>query len=212
MSNYLEKSKSKLMAQADYVSQGIEDWQTIQDFISNRVENITLNKRQKLKLERYEFAYGQLMSAKYTEAEVVTMLVDKFSVKRSTAVMDIQNTQEIFTITLGINKRFEIKIMLERLKIQLAKAAASAKLAEYAMLQRCYLDYLKLLPDENPNDAAAFFTPHINHIVFNPELLGYPAIDPDEWKKLISDLERDHKFKFDNEFIEDAILVDQDGE
>lgn len=207
--SYLERKKNKLIAQTEYVSQSIEDWQTIRDYISNRVEDIVLNKRQRDKLQRYDYMYAQLMSRKYTEAEVISQVEQRFNVKRSTAIQDLQSTREIYTVTIGINKRFEIKVQIEGLKIQLAKAAALGKLAEYSMLSRCLSDYYKQLPDEEVNQAE-LFTPHQNIMQFDPDKLGFPKIDAAEWQKLKTDLKTKHNFDFDDEIIEEAIIVDED--
>lgn len=210
MSTFLAVNKETLIRQANWMAEQTNDWMMIRDYMNNRLADMKLSANQQAKLRRYQFAYDQLSSGKYTESEVISQLQTHFQVNESTARQDIRHSREIYTTTLAIDKHFEIKMQLDLLKIEQQKARDSGNLEAYAKLTKCITELLKMAPEPVEQDDA--FKPHHNSFDFNPAILGIPAIDKTELKELLAVLKAKHNFTADTSFIEDAEIIEDDAE
>lgn len=210
-SNMLETQKEKWLRQATWMAEQTNDWMMIRDYMNNRLGEMRLSDQQKTKLRRYQFAYDQLSSGRYTELEVISQLQEHFGVAEVTAISDLKCSKEIYSTTLAINKRFEIKMQIELLKIEQQKARDVGNLDASAKLAKCIAEFLKMVPDEMPDKDDAF-TPHQNALTFNPAILGIPAIDKTEMNDLLKTLANKYNYKLDTSFIEieDAEIISED--
>jgi len=209
--NMLETQKEKWIRQANWMAEQTNDWMMIRDYMNNRLGEMKLSDKQKEKLRRYQFAYDQSSSGKYTELEVISQLQEHFGVAEVTAIADLKCSKEIYTTTLAIDKRFEIKMQIELLKIEQQKARDVGNLDASAKLAKCIAEFLKMVPDEIPDRDDAF-TPHKNVLTFNPSILGIPAIDKVEMNDLLKTLANKFNYKIDTSFmeIEDAEIISED--
>jgi hypothetical protein len=208
--NMLETQKEKLLRQATWMAEQTNDWMMIRDYMNNRLGELKLTEPQKQKLRRYQFAYDQISSGKYTEMEVIAQMVEHFKIAEATAIADLKCSKEIYSTTLAIDKRFEIKMQIELLKIEQQKARDVGNLDASAKLAKCIAEFLKMVPDEMPDKDDAF-TPHQNVLTFNPAILGIPAIDKSEMNELLKTLANKYNFKLDTSFIEieDAEIISE---
>jgi len=206
----LETQKEKWLRQATWMAEQTNDWMMIRDYMNNRLGELKLTESQKQKLRRYQFAYDQISSGKYTEMEVIAQLVEHFKIEEAMAIADLKCSKEIYSTTLAIDKRFEIKMQIELLKIEQQKARDVGNLDASAKLAKCIAEFLKMVPDEMPDKDDAF-TPHQNVLTFNPAILGIPAIDKSEMNELLKTLANKYNFKLDTSFIEieDAEIISE---
>lgn len=209
--NLYEVQKEKLIRQAAWMAEQTDDWMMIRDYMNNRLAGVQLNERQKEKQRRYQYAYNQLCSGKYTESEVIEQITEHFNVADSTAIQDIKCSREIYNTTLAIDKRFEIKMQIEFLKIEQQKARETGNMDAYAKLAKCVAEFIKMSPDDNL-DKEEYFQPRQNIMQFNPAILGIPAINTRELSDLLQTLKSKYNFKMDTSFIEEAEIIVDDAD
>jgi hypothetical protein len=189
----LQRTPKQMVDKTNAIIQGAtilasktSDWQTIKQFLSNRVNNIQLTATQKKKLERYQFTYNQLSSGKFVEKEVVEQLSTIYGVDKSTAYEDLSDAKELFGFLFSINKLFEIKVQLDLNRIMQQKAKDVNDFRGFAALEKNRTELLKLIP-EIEDTPGEHFTPHINEIVFDPSLIGAPEVNMNELLKMINE-------------------------
>jgi hypothetical protein len=170
--NLYVESADQLKRATDLLVQKTSDWQTIKNFLTNRFEDLVLTKQQQEKLDRYQFIYNQLSSGKYTESDVVQMLMKHFDIKMVQAYEDLKSTKEIYSSSvIQINKRFELKMELESARDMKRKCTSTGQLKTAAIIQKNIIALLSMFPDEEENPGQDF-EGHTFEVVFNPELLG----------------------------------------
>lgn len=185
----LELTKNQIALSAEIAAEEINDWQVIQNYITNRIATITLTEKQQEKLRRYEFAYNQFVSGKYMQHEVVEMLQETFGISYPQALRDVKDSREIFTTSINVNKLFEIKIQLEINRLMLKKAEEMNDLKAYAQLEKNRQKFIAMLPDDE-SSLADEFIPRQNILEYNPELIGVKIQDINEIRALASELKR----------------------
>ena len=85
----LQKQSGEISAAAEAVMSYTRDWQMIQNFMSNRLQEFELTATQKKKMERYQFIYNAMVSGKYTDKEVIAQVKTNFGVKQAQAYQDM---------------------------------------------------------------------------------------------------------------------------
>ncbi len=204
------QDKAKQIADAtELLIAKTRDWQVIKQFINNRISKMDLTPGQLDKYERYQYIYNQLASGKYTEQQVISQLTNKdfFGVSLTQAYEDISNTREIFSTTLHINKRFELKMELEsarKMKI------AATEVGNFTAAFRFQKNILYILAQIEETDSAPgeLFEGHEIEAVFDPSLLGAPKIKQQDLKDLLSAINSKHNKKIDLSFIQDIEYED----
>lgn len=172
----LQKKAEQVRYATEILLQQTQDWQTIQEFLSNRVQEIELNDRQKGKLKRYQYIYDQLSSGKYTDTEVRSQISKIFLISSSQAYEDINCAREIFNSVININKQFELKMELQSARDLKRKCAEIGDYKNAFQAQKCIIEILKTLPDEETN-AGELFKDHHWEVTFDPALLGAPPVN-----------------------------------
>ncbi len=197
-----EGATTALIKRAEQVQYGAEllmaktrDWQTIQAYLSNRLEDLQLTETQLQKLKRYQFIYEQLASGKYTDTEVINQVVKQHKIKIAQAYEDMSCTREIYNNVININKQFEIKLQLQINRNMQRKAEELGDFRALAQLEKNRALLLKLLPDDDINPAE-FFEGHEIEAVFDPRLLGAPDVNMKELLKTINE-KRNKKINID---------------
>ena len=73
--------KKELLEKAKQIEQGVSiiaakytDWQMIKKYLTNRLEKNELSESQQKLMKQIQFAHNELMSCKYTEREIVSLL------------------------------------------------------------------------------------------------------------------------------------------
>lgn len=202
----LQKKAEQIRSAAESLMSNTRDWQVIKQFMCNRLKDIKLTQEQEKKLERYQFIYNQLVSGKYTDAEVVNQLTNKkfYGLSISQAYEDMNAAKEIFPSVININKRFELHLSLQLNQIRQMKAEAMGDMKALAAFEKNRALLLKEIPDEEENPGE-MFDGHTIEAVFDPALLGAPAVDMKEVLKAVNE-KRDKKIKIDMfdelEFVE----------
>jgi hypothetical protein len=204
--NKIESEVSRFVQASQTIQQHIQDWQTIQRYLVTRHTDMRLTAAQQRKLELYDFIYAQLMSGKYSESEIVNILVNdpKRGLSRQTAYRELVATKELFATTLSINKVFEIKLMITWNKKQLIKADQAGDQKQYAAIEKNLQHWLEMLPQEE--EASEMFTPHQNVIDFDPELIQAPDVD---LRELADRINSRRKNKINLEVIEEMLVIEE---
>lgn len=176
-----------------------QDWQTIREYMCNRLNYDNLTEVQKKKLERYNFIYSNLLSDKYSKVEVIKLLERFYSISQKQAYEDYNCVVEIYPSVSRINKNYELMHELEVAKDLRRKAAAVQDWKSAAAFQKNIIAITALLPDEEDN-SADLFEGHNYELTFNPELLGGPKIDDNELADLLKTInaKRSVKINLDN--------------
>jgi len=191
----LQKKAEQIGNATDILVSKTRDWQVIKEHISNRISKIQLTKPQQQKLERYQFIYNELMSGKYSEAEVLNTVCSIYDIGITQAYEDLECTQELFTTVIKINKAFEMKLLLEEGKKMLRRCKEVGDMKNYGSIYKSVVALtkdIKELEEESPDQ----FEGHTIEAVFDPRLLGAPKVDMKEVLKAINE-KRGKKVKID---------------
>lgn len=197
------KRQEQLLQGAAAIVAVTNDWQTIKEYLCNRLQEDQLTDLQKKKMERYQFMYSQSCKGKYTTQDVISMAMRFFDIKKSQAYEDWNCMNEIFVFVLPINKRFEIKLQYESAKLAIAKYfdVGDYKAAEIARKNAAM--YLSMMPDEE-NNLADLFTGHVIKAAYDPRKLGAADVD---WKILAKAINEKRKVPIDISKFEEAEIV-----
>lgn len=212
MSRENEKAHQLLIRKAEQVRNASEillektrDWQVIKQFMSSRLSEIKLTDEQERKMERYVYINAQLSGGKYSKAQVISQLMNEkiFGVSMAQAYEDLRCTAELFTSAININKQYEINLLLEIAKMAQAKCHEIFDFKGGAMYARVIKDLIAMLPDEELHPGEDF-EGHEIEAVFNPLLLGAPAVDMKEVLKAINEK---RKVKINIDMFDDIEIV-----
>jgi hypothetical protein len=199
MSDNLRKALQKKAEQVGNATEILvsktRDWQVIKEHISNRISKIQLTKPQQQKLERYQFIYNELMSGKYSEAEVLNTVCSIYEIGITQAYEDLECSQELFTTVININKAFEMKLLLEEGKKMLRRCKEANDTKNYGSIYKSVVALLKEI-QEVEEETPEQFEGHMFEAVFDPRLLGAPDVDMKEVLKAINE-KRGKKVKID---------------
>lgn len=205
----LEARQKQIALAAEALAAEVNDWQTIQAYISRRARDTELTPIQEEKLKRYQFVYNQLVSGKYKEMEVVEQLEENWGVDWPQALRDLRDAKELFTTTLNVNKLFEIKAQLERNLVELQKASAQANGKTYAQLEKNRHKLLSMLP-EDETSLADEFVARTNVLQYDPALLNVTPDNDDEVWVLVKDIKQKYggKLTVNGKEVQDAEVVE----
>lgn len=191
----MKKNQSAVSLYANAASQithGVEtllnstsDWQTIREYICNRLPKEQLTEIQKKKLERYTYIYNQTMTGKYSKTEIISQITSMYGVDLSLAYEDYNCMQELFGTYIHINKLFEIKMEIEAAKRLKRKAEAAMDFKGAAAIQKNLIALYALIPDEEQS-LAELFKGHTIEAIYDPRLLGAPDVNMTELLKTIN--------------------------
>lgn len=210
--NFLQEKQAKLMEQAEYAIGQTNDVQVVKAFLGNRLKNVDMTDTQRKKMERWQFAYAQRTSGKYTDVEVRTQLVRNYNISEVQAIRDMRDMEDVYTTVLSINKQFLIATRIKLLEIQLQKAAELNRADDYAKLEKVMFSYVALLPDTESEVPGDYFTPHTIVNQFNPKLINR-QMDDKELKEVLATLKTKYGFdEMDLSFIQDAEILEEDGD
>jgi hypothetical protein len=176
VSNVLIKRAEQIRSAAEILIAKTNDWQIIKQFLCNRLDEVELTEIQQKKLERYQFIYNQLVSCKYTDQDVLNMLIKTYKIKVGQAYEDMNCARELYTAVININKRFELQIELQSAKDMKRKCVEIGDFKTAGIIQKNMVAIIALLPDEEDNPAD-LFEGHKIEAVFDPKLLGAPDVN-----------------------------------
>jgi hypothetical protein len=179
VSNVLIKRAEQIRSATEILIAKTNDWQMIKQFLCNRLEDMQLTEVQQSKLERYQFIYNQLVSCKYTDQDVLNMLMKSYGIKVYQAYEDMKCARELFTAVININKRFELQIELQSAKDMKRKCVEIGDFKTAGAIQKNIVAIMAMLPDEEDNPAE-LFEGHEIEAVFDPKLLGAPDVNMKE--------------------------------
>jgi len=185
----LRNREEQIRRSTELLAQEVADWQTIQNYLTRRIAEIQLTETQQLKLQRYQFIYNQLVTGRYTDAEVCEMVMDVYAIQQTQALSDIRDAQELFNTAYSVNKLFEIKLQLSLNRAMLDKCDRTNNFKGYAALEKNRTKLLELLPDDDTSDADSF-KGHENIIVMDTDALGIEPVPVEELAKLQAELQQ----------------------
>ena len=186
LNEILRHRAEQVRAGALIVAEKTNDWQQIKRYITNRMEEHELTPKQREKFDRYQFIYNQLVTGKYTEADVVFQLKRLFKVSPTQAYEDIAATREVFLSTISFNRNFEIKIELEIAKAARAKLLEVQNFKEARAYHKVIMQLMEMMPEEADHPGMDF-EGHQLEAVFDPRLLGAPDVDMEAVLKVINE-------------------------
>ena len=206
----LIKKAEQIRTGAEMLISKTRDFQVIQEYIKNRIDEIKLTPDQQKKLDRYQYIYNQLVSGKYTDQEIINQVMKMHNIKIVQAYEDMNCSRELFNSVFNINKRFELNLQLQINRDMLRKAAELNDVLGFARLEKNRVSLLAELPDEEENPAD-LFEGHIIEPTFDPKLLGAPPVDMKEVMKAINE-KRNVKIKTDmfEELLAEEIKDEQE--
>lgn len=181
----MQSKYAAVASAAEVITNMTNDWQLIKQYLHNRMQLNELTEGQQKKLERYNFIYSHLLADKYGKQEVITMTMKFFDLAIRQIYEDFNCVQEIYPSVVTINKTFELQIELESAKEMKRKAMAAFDFKAAAAFQRNIIELKKLIP-EKENTPGEFFEGHTIEAVFDPRLLGAPAVDMNEVLKALN--------------------------
>lgn len=196
VSSVLQRKAEQIKSAAEAMISDVMDWKIIQEFMRNRLtDELTLE--QEKKLERYQFIYNQLVSGKYTDGEVVNQLCNEklYGLSLRQAYIDMSAAKELFLSVIHVNKRFELHLAIELNKQRQRKAEEMGDMKALAAFEKNGIALRKQLPDEEEY-SSALFEGHTIEAVFDPKLLGAPAVDMNEVLKAVNE-KRNKKIAID---------------
>ena len=164
---------------AELLYEKTRDWQLIKKFMCNRSEDFALNAVQQLKLERYNFIYNQLVCGRYSDREVVNTVVTLYGISQVQAYEDMSCSRELFNAVLNINKRFELNNELQIAKDARRKCMELQDFKSAAAFGKLIKEILVSIEDEELSPGEDF-EGHEIEAVFDPSLLGAPAVNMKE--------------------------------
>lgn len=170
----LTKRAEEVSRQAEFILAKTRDWQMIKKYMSNRVQDTQLTNEQQKKLERYQFAYNELITGRSTDQQTVNQVKNFFKISLSQAYEDVNATKEIFSSVVNVNKLFELNLALQLNTKYKAKAEEMGDMKSLAQFEKNRKDLLKLLPDAEEN-GSEIFEGHTYEMVFDPSMLGAPS-------------------------------------
>lgn len=191
----LQKKAEQVRHNAEILFAETNDWQVIQKYLCNKLKDIELTATQQKKLDRYQFIYNQLVSGNYTDNEVLQQVTKMYDVNIRQAYQDMNNSREIFSAVINVNKKFELQQQLQINRDMMRKAIALSDVDGYAKLEKNRSELLKQLPDE-PDNPAEMFEGHTIHVMFDPALIGAPPVDMKEVLAVLN-AKRNKKIKID---------------
>lgn len=212
LAQHLQKKSIEITLNAEYITERINDFTTIKQFMKNRIAGaIMLNEAQEIQLKRYQFIYDQRSTGKHSELDIMGMLTNMFKVSEGQARIDLKNAKELFANTMQFNKQFEIMMDMKVLDMLKQKAIAVNNLDAFSKLQKQKTELLKLMPDEQDTSMADFEPIKIVY-ADNPELLGRSRIPIARIEALVNQLKTEHgisNFDFNPNFFEDAEIIEE---
>lgn len=207
MSRENEKLQQLLIQKAESTAAGAamllektQDWQIIQEFISNRHAELILNPRQQEKLELYQYINNQLLSGKYTAAQLVTHLTKLYKRSFAQAYEDIRISKELFAALFTINKQWENNSELEICRMTRQKCIDIGDFKNGAVWQKRINELIAMQPDEE-DTPGEYFKGHQLVAVFDPRLLGGSASQVN-MKELLSVLNEKRQQKINIDMFE----------
>lgn len=193
-----QKKAEQIAYASEILVSSTRDWQMIREYMSNRIKDMELTDTQKEKLARYTFIYNQLVSGKYTENEVLHQVMKKHDIKMVQAYEDMRCTREIWNTVLAFNKQFELKLELQIADDLRRKCVELGDMKSAAAFQKNKIAIQAMLPAVE-EDNSQIFTGHSLEAVFNPQLLGAPAVN---MKEVIEAINAKRKVKIKTELFE----------
>lgn len=199
--NELSKILLKNEALIDTASEQVNDLHAVRSFMMRRIAEHELSPTQQKKIEIYEFIYNQLIGRKWSELELIELIKSKYKCpSRPMAVSLLNDTKELFTTVLAVNKQWELKQQVEACKAMMRKAELTGDFKAYAALEKNFYKMLELV--EEVEVAQDDFVGHTMVITADPSVIGVKAADPAEVKLLMAELKE--KFGF-----EDATILEE---
>ena len=198
VSMILQDHIGKLNKAADHILDSTNDWQLIKTYLGNRVGTLKLNANQKLKMDRYQFMYNQLVTGKFTDKEVIEANMKMYGLESWQSYDDLKCTREIFSSVINVNKKFELDLQLQVNRRMLRKAEEICDFKAYAALEKNRTQMLSMIEDIDP-DQAGMFEGHTYEPVFDPALIG---ADPVDMKEVLKTINEGRKVKIKTELFD----------
>jgi hypothetical protein len=204
MLTVLNKKNMAIKSGAELLASKTNDWQTVRDYLKNRLDNISLTPKQQEKMARYKFVYEQISTGKSADKDVATELSKNFGVDIRVAYEDIRDAKQIYSEVFDINKSWELKLALDMNLKMLQKANTANDLKAYAALEKNRAKLLELVENKEDNPAEDF-EGHTNIILFDPALIGAEKID----MKTVTDYIQSKRQKMKADNIEEAEVINE---
>jgi hypothetical protein len=101
----------------DLRGKGDSHRETIELYLISETGAVELNEKQKLLLQRWEYADELIRLKEIRDRETqAKMIMRKFDVSRTTAYQDIVNAENVFSSSTPLNKKYRIGLRIEFLE------------------------------------------------------------------------------------------------
>lgn len=167
----LIKKAEEVSRNAEFILDKTRDWLVIKQFMSNRLQEISLTPEQEKKKQRYEYMIGEILTGKSTDLQIVNLTKNIFKISISQAYEDLNSTKEILPMVINIKKNYEQNLALQLNTRYKAKAEEMGDLKALAQFEKNRIALIKELPDDIES-LADNFEGHTYEMVFDPSLLG----------------------------------------
>jgi hypothetical protein len=191
----LQNRAEQVSTGADTLIAKVRDWQTIKQYLCNRLGETKLTATQQKKLDRYQYIYNQMVSGKYTDQDVVHQVMNVFNVSIAQAYEDMKHTREIFPSAINLNKKFELVVELQVLKKARIKCEEMGDMKTAVQYSKVINEVHKQLEFEEES-LGDLFEGHTIEAVHDPSLLGAPPVNMKELLSAIN-AKRNKKIKID---------------
>lgn len=174
----LQQTYEQIFAGVKLLMNLTSDYQTIQNYIFNRLNEIELSEEQQIKIARYNFIYNQILGGKYSKQELISTIQNLFKVSKRQAYADFKASLQLISAS-AINKNFELQIQLEYARYLLHECLKANDFETALLVQKNIFAIFSMLPGEKTQNDEDFESVAIE-AVFEPQLLGGPKIDMNE--------------------------------
>jgi hypothetical protein len=131
--------------------------------------------------ERIEFAYDQIRQ-RYQDADIVSLLIKRYQVSRSTAYCDIRNARMLFGEMGPVNLSFEIRELLQLSLLNIRMAVDNKNVKELTRAIKARTNILKLHKERDDIDWSKI-EPNAYYLMINVAE-GAIRLDLDQFDKV----------------------------
>lgn len=135
-----------------------------------------LSDKEKKLLARWTYA-DELIRAnvgKKRREDIAALLMEKFSISRSTAYQDIVNAEAVFFATSPFNKQYRIALRIEFLEKQIRDAAIAKDYKSVAQLEKSLASYIEMLPNKTGEKDSPT---SITYNIIGDKIINQLAVD-----------------------------------
>lgn len=134
--------------------------------------DIVLTSQEEIILNRWIYCDTQIRLRKFTEDQIISDIVEKYSVSKFTARNDYYQTQSLFEATRKVSKKYLLVHHAERIALQIQKAEDDKSYDILPKLNDSYTKAMAAIPDNANKETTP--PPILFFNVVNGQEIGKP--------------------------------------